>query len=477
MAKFQRFLFVASFLVINASFINGIEVGKDTVSFLQNEYSLTIARTFYKNSTVTIRIKQCHHNVSLFLNINVKKVSCLPNNISSQIEEYQVGKDWNGRLEFKCPHADEDLLTCFPETSVYIITMKFEAITDTLQLEYKGDHGYLSPQDWPLLPFYAVMCVLYSLYAFVWLVLCCCYWKDLLRLQFWIGGVILMGMLEKAMFLGEYDTFSKYGETTGSLLIAAEFISSLKKTVSRMLIIIVSLGFGIIRPRLSTTLNKVTLVGLLFLVCNFAEALCSRIYQKPSFSTSSLVVVTLLVITDAVIMMWIFTNLVKTIRLVTLKKNIVKLTLYRHFRNVLIFSILVSVVFVVWSTIRHRSKDCVSDWSEQWWEVAFWHLLFCIILLAIIILWRPAANNQRYAYSPLYDGEDEEDGACDDDGNEGFGVKKLKRSHSEKTGKEDDDLKWVEENIPSSMIDNVLTNLIESEEEINQNRVEMNKML
>jgi len=43
---------------------------------------------------------------------------------------------------------------------------------------------------------------------------------------------------------------------------------------------------------------------------------------------------------------------------------------------------------------------------------AFWHVFFCLILVAIMLLWRPSANNQRYAFTPLLDDgtDDDEDG-------------------------------------------------------------------
>jgi hypothetical protein len=45
------------------------------------------------------------------------------------------------------------------------------------------------------------MCLVYVIYGIAWLVVSFCQWRDLLRIQFWIGGVILLGMLEKVMEL------------------------------------------------------------------------------------------------------------------------------------------------------------------------------------------------------------------------------------------------------------------------------------
>ena len=55
------------------------------------------------------------------------------------------------------------------------------------------------------------MCAVYITYGLLWLVMMCMTWRDLLRVQFWIGGVIFIGMLEKAVFFGEYESLNKNG--------------------------------------------------------------------------------------------------------------------------------------------------------------------------------------------------------------------------------------------------------------------------
>ena len=47
--------------------------------------------------------------------------------------------------------------------------------------------------DWPLLGFYGAMCVVYLVYGFVWLIISAMRWRELLRVQYWIGAVIFLG--------------------------------------------------------------------------------------------------------------------------------------------------------------------------------------------------------------------------------------------------------------------------------------------
>lgn len=60
--------------------------------------------------------------------------------------------------------------------------------------------------------FFMVMCIVYVLFGALWLFWCACYWRDLLRIQFWIGAVIILGMLEKAVFYSEYQSIRYKGD-------------------------------------------------------------------------------------------------------------------------------------------------------------------------------------------------------------------------------------------------------------------------
>lgn len=76
-----------------------------------------------------------------------------------------------------------------------------------------------------------------------------------------ITFIILLGMLEKAVFFAEYENINKDGQPVRGAIILAELVSCVKRGLARMLVIIVCLGFGIIKPRLGQTLHKVLLAG------------------------------------------------------------------------------------------------------------------------------------------------------------------------------------------------------------------------
>jgi len=354
-----------------------------------------------------------------------------------------------------------------------------------VELEMQGPSGYLSIVDWPLLPFYGVMCGIYVCMGIGWLVVSAMHWRDLLRIQFWIGGVIFLGMLEKAMFYGEFQNINSTGRSTKGLILIAEIVSCAKRTLARMLVIIVSLGFGIVKPRLGPTLHRVVGIGGLYFALASTEAYLRVMKPKNDVSTGTLLAGIPLAVIDSSICWWVFSALVQTTRTLRLRRNVVKLSLYRHFTHVLIFAVLSSVVFMLWSIKFHKMEGCLTDWRDLWVDEAFWHLLFSILLLCIMILWTPSKNNQRYAFTPLLDAEDDEE----DEEDEAYytdafdGMKQRMTTLNGKTDKmekgvdhEEDPLKWIEENIPESVETENPLPVIDSDEEIETTKFEISKM-
>ncbi|XP_062061707.1 transmembrane protein 87A isoform X4 [Lepus europaeus] len=349
----------------------------------------------------------------------------------------------------------------------------------TMTVEVKGPYEYLTLEDYPLMIFFMVMCIVYVLFGVLWLAWSACYWRDLLRIQFWIGAVIFLGMLEKAVFYAEFQNIRYKGESVQGALILAELLSAVKRSLARTLVIIVSLGYGIVKPRLGVTLHKVVVAGALYLLFSGMEG----VLRVTGYFSNSLALIVNLALSaiDACVILWIFISLTQTMKLLKLRRNIVKLSLYRHFTNTLILAVAASIVFIIWTTMKFRIVTCQSDWRELWVDDAIWRLLFSMILFVIMVLWRPSANNQRFAFSPLSE-EEEEDEQKEPMLKESFEGMKMRSTKQEPNGNskvnkaQEDDLKWVEENVPSSVTDVALPALLDSDEERMITHFERSKM-
>lgn len=342
-----------------------------------------------------------------------------------------------------------------------------------VHIEMKSNYGYLSAADWPFLPFYGIMCAFYVILGLVWLTMSFMQWRDLLRIQFWIGGVILLGMLEKATFYAEYQSINTTGMRVQGAMLFAEWVSCAKRTLARMLVVIVSLGFGIVKPRLGASLHRVVGVGVLYFFLAASEAYL-RVTQPKNEQNKDLLVASVpLAVLDSAICWWIFSALVNTTRALRLRRNEVKLALYKHFTNTLIFAVFASVIYMLYSIKTHRLAACLTIWKDLWLDEAYWHILFSALLLVIMVLWRPTKNNVRYAFVPLM--ETNEDDEEEQLVNDAYGVKV--RMHQRPTSPKnkssvEDDIKWLEENVKSDPVISIL----DSDEELVNTRFEMSKM-
>ncbi|KAJ8787964.1 hypothetical protein J1605_005622 [Eschrichtius robustus] len=233
---------------------------------LSQKHELSVSEDFcghyFKNSecwTTKSENLDCNSDLQVFPSLNNKELITNTGNVSNQEGS-----------------ADVVAKTQRDGFHIFIVSVKTEK-TDAswnlnVSLSTMGPHGYISASDWPLMIFYMVMCIVYILYGILWLMWSACYWKDILRIQFWIAAVIFLGMLEKAVFYAEYQNINSTGLSTQGLLIFAELISAIKRTLARLLVIIVSLGYGIVKPRLGTVVHRVIGLGILYFIVAATES-------------------------------------------------------------------------------------------------------------------------------------------------------------------------------------------------------------
>lgn len=198
------------------------------------------------------------------------------------------------------------------EDSPYMFIIKIEAnpppaedIKSSIKLEVRmhGDYQYISASEWPLMIFYMVMCIIYVFMGVLWLALSACYWRELLRIQFWIGGVVFLGMLEKAVYYAEFQSIRYDGLSVQGAVVFAEVLSAVKRTLARVLVIIASLGYGIVKPRLGALLHRVVGVGLLYLIFSIIEGVL-RVNTENGGSSRLLCDIVMALI-DSCIVWWI----------------------------------------------------------------------------------------------------------------------------------------------------------------------------
>jgi Lung seven transmembrane receptor len=257
------------------------------------------------------------------------------------------------------------------------------------------------------------------------------------------------------------------------------------------------MGFGITKSRLGDEANvRISVISMLYFTLAGVESYL-RIQTIDKDENQQLILSAVpLALIDSLICWWIFTSLIQTIRALKLRRNVVKLRFYVHFQNTLIFGVIMSILFMLYSIKTHKT-DC-AQWKNLWIDQvrdstmdnqaeflinmfllffqAFWHVLFSILLTVVAFLWRPDNNNHKYAFIPLLESGDADDeneqfiGSNYSDTKMRASTKATAATQVEPADPEDDTIKWVEENIVSASL------ICDSDEELMNTKFEISKM-
>ncbi|XP_058108659.1 uncharacterized protein C26H5.07c-like isoform X2 [Magnolia sinica] len=243
---------------------------------------------------------------------------------------------------------------------------------------WKNPTGYLPGRMAPLMNFYGFMSLAFVVLAVFWFSQYARFWREVLQLQNCITLVIALGMFETALWYFEYAQFNKTGERLIGITIWAVTFGNVKRTVSRMIILLVSMGYGVVRPTLGGLTSKVIMLGTTFFLASEVLEMVENVGTIDDVSgKASLFLVLPVAVLDTFFILWIFTSLSKTLE---------KLQLY------------------------FKSNDVYNErWRIAWIIPAFWQVLSFSLLCVLCALWAPSQNSMRYAYSDDTSEEIDED--------------------------------------------------------------------
>eukprot|EP00252_Welwitschia_mirabilis_P010641 TRINITY_DN24036_c0_g1_i1.p1 TRINITY_DN24036_c0_g1~~TRINITY_DN24036_c0_g1_i1.p1 ORF type:complete len:526 (-),score=83.12 TRINITY_DN24036_c0_g1_i1:628-2205(-) len=265
---------------------------------------------------------------------------------------------------------------------------------------WKNPQGYLPGRMVPLLKFYGLMSIAYVVLGLLWFFQYVRFWKYVLQLQNFITVIIALGMCQMATWYFEYANFNSVGFRPVSVTAWAVTIGAIKKSISHVFMLLVSMGYGVVWPIFSGLTFKVIFMGVLYFVAAEALDLFESVQNIDDLSTRTRLFLMLSVaILDALFILWIFFSLSKTLEKLQARRSYVKLELYRKFTNALAVGVVLSVAWIGYE-LYFRATDRFNErWQNAWIITAFWNLLTFILLCVICTLWVPSYSASKYSYS------------------------------------------------------------------------------
>ena len=296
-------------------------------------------------------------------------------------------------------NGDKDFTIHIQKASIYIISIGLFANHDQKDIEHfslsytlgvANGLGYLSLVDNNRLYIFWILMGIYILIGLLWMVVLAISYKNIFKIQLWILLVIILALLEKAIFAGLYTAINRAGVNIEGhpLYVTAELMSSAKNLLAKLLLV-VTFGYGTtVKPSLDTQMNRVVPIGVIYGAFSILDGI-TRAYglsdNTEYFTTIPLVII------DIIILYWIITSNRDTRPVPKVQCNDNKPIYYNRIIYKLAFFMLVGITCRLWPIIYTRLSLCLPWWSDYLYDnLLQYHL--CIIILYIMELWKPSRD-------------------------------------------------------------------------------------
>lgn len=278
---------------------------------------------------------------------------------------------------------------------------------------FRNPYGYLPAELFGFLPFEGARTAMFAIFGVYYFYQFCKYRDSTLPLHKATLAVFLIAFVEAASWFIAYvdinGTGTPYCCPFPTTVIVGLVLQVFRQTFSRMLLLVVCLGYGIVRPRLlMTEWIAVTIITTMYFIATIVSHVSEIIMVHDVHDDSPEHVLAWQVpamILDIVLLSWIYLSLSSTIRILTEFKQTNKLKMFTSLNSVITFFVglfSLMTVFVVLDKIHILSWP----WQWTWLEQVLWEILNFGVLAAVCAICKPSDNSLLLSYASQLPTED-----------------------------------------------------------------------
>jgi len=243
-----------------------------------------------------------------------------------------------------------------------------------------------------------------------------------LAVQNYITAILIFLVIEMLMTWGFYGTcppalpsptstditdyLNRHGSNLSAkvLLVVVAILNAARNSFSFFLLLIVCMGYGVVKPTLGRTMIYVRWLAIAHFVFGVIYAMTSLLVNPDDAGPFVLLIVLPLAATLTAFYVWTLNSLNMTLKDLRERKQHVKEAMYRKLWWCILVSILVIFGFFFFNSITFASAtdpDYVPyHWKTRWFVLDGWlNLVYFADVAFIAYVWRPTANNRRFAMS------------------------------------------------------------------------------
>lgn len=293
------------------------------------------------------------------------------------------------------------------KTGYYCVgSYAFDEVDYMAVVEFREAYGELPATQIPKLPFYGGITILYALLAVFWGFLYYQHRYDILPVQNYITAILVFLVVEMLMTWGFYDYLNRNGSNIGArvLLVLVAVLNAFRNSFSFFLLLIVCMGYGVVKPSLGKTMTYVRYLAIAHFIFGLVYAITSLLISPDTAGPFVLLIVLPLAGTLTAFYVWTLNSLNFTLKDLRERKQTAKEAMYRKLWWCILISILVIFGFFFFNSFSFASAtdpDYVPfHWKSRWFVLDGWlNLVYFADVAWVAYVWRPTANNRRFAMS------------------------------------------------------------------------------
>jgi hypothetical protein len=276
----------------------------------------------------------------------------------------------------------------------------------TAIVSFRNAYGELPAAQIAKLPFYGGITIVYAVIGIFWGFLYFQNRHDILAVQNYITAIIGFLVLEMLMTWGFYDYQNRYGNNVGAkvLMIVVAVLNAFRNSFSFFLLLIVCMGYGVVKPTLGKTMTIVRWLAVAHFVFGVIYAVASLTIRPDDAGPLVLLVILPLSATLTAFYIWTLNSLNLTMKDLMERKQHVKAGMYRKLWWCILTSIAVIFGFFFLNSFTFAGASnpdfAPSHWQTRWFVLDGWlNIVYLADICFVAYMWRPTPNNRRFAMS------------------------------------------------------------------------------
>lgn len=268
------------------------------------------------------------------------------------------------------------------------------------KLVVKNVYGFLPAIEFMKVNLYFFGVILYTLLAIYWIYKCIRNNKQLINMQYYMLGVLLLSIISSFLWLQYFKQWNLTGSSSKFLFAFSSAINILKLTIVVILTLIASHGVGISKISISSKRRfiAISITGVIYFLNTLFKDYVVYLRSINVNVTSSLLLYSILPIgiLNGIIFFWVFHELVNLLNRLEDDKQTEKLSVYKRFTYILFFSVITAFAYLMLE-VRFYLWYIVERWKYQWiFQDGIPFFFVSVLKLNLLLLWIPKENSKKY---------------------------------------------------------------------------------